>query len=355
MNEYTIREDEKVKILKSKNYNFYFNKINGLFIRSGEIKDNKEISECEFSPFGPEIADIEISSICDRKCSFCYKGNTPLGESMSLETFKIVFNNLTKSKTLCQIAFGIGDIDANSDLWEIMRHCRINGVIPNITINGERMKEEYYDDLVALCGAVAVSRYTPKCTCYNAVEQLTNRGLTQTNIHMLLSQETYNDCFKLVDDVLIDKRLSKLNAIVFLSLKQKNKGIKFRNVTQSQFTNLMNYALEKKVKIGFDSCSAPLFLNAIKNDINYEHYLTNAEPCESNLFSIYVNVKGQHFPCSFLEEEQGIDLTIPNLELNDFWFHKYTINWRTKLLQTATNNPCHKNCRQCPVYNIYQE
>ena len=88
-------------------------------------------------------------------------------------------------KTLCQVALGVGNIDANPDLYKIMQHCRDNGVVPNITINGARMNDYHYEMLAKLCGAVSVSKYHDKNFCYNAVEQLLKRGLKQVCIMIL--------------------------------------------------------------------------------------------------------------------------------------------------------------------------
>ena len=75
-----------------------------------------------------------------------------------------------------QFAAGVTDVDSNVDLWDIFAHCRENDVVPNITINGNKMTPEVYDNLVKYCGAVAVSHYNDD-TCFNAVHGLTSRGL----------------------------------------------------------------------------------------------------------------------------------------------------------------------------------
>jgi len=199
MSNFIINETENKKEFFSKKYNFKFDKKTGFFIRYGAtIEENPEFSE-----FGPEIADIEISTACSgltgTPCSFCYKANTPKGTYMSYLTFKKVFHNLPR--TLTQIAFGIGDIDANPDIWKIFDYCRNNEhneVVPNVTINGARLTPETLDNLAKYCGAVAVSRYNPSDFCYDAVEELSVRGMKQVNIHMLLSRETYEDCFKVL-------------------------------------------------------------------------------------------------------------------------------------------------------------
>jgi len=331
------------KVFHSQNYNYIFNLENGLFIRWGKTKEDNP----SYSEFGPEILDIEISTICSNNCSFCYKSNKPKGKNMTLETFKQLFDKFPK--TLTQIAFGIGDIDANKDLWEIMDYCRKHNVIPNITINGKRMTETDYDNLVKYCGAVAVSLYDEN-TCYNAVQELTKRGLKQTNIHCLLADETFERCKKVMCDSLIDQRLKNLNAIVFLWLKPKGQRNIFHQLTDmNKFKELIDFAFKHNIKIGFDSCSSSNFLKAIKNHPDYKSIEEMVEPCESTLFSFYINVEGKGFPCSFSEGiYNGIDILASKDFIKDVWFGAETVDFRQKVLNTEKDNIC----RKCPLYNL---
>jgi len=266
---------------------------------------------------------------------------------MSYEVFVKLFHKLPK--TLTQIAFGIGDLSANPDLFKILSYCRSNDynyVVPNITINGYNLTNEYADQLVKLCGAIAVSRYTPKDVCYDAVNKLTNKGLEQTNIHMLISEDTYEDCFEVMKDSKTDPRLKKLNAIVFLTLKPKGKRNTLKGIKSlDKYKKVIDYALENDVRIGFDSCSAPLFMAAIK-DTKHSKLSQLCEPCESYLFSMYINVKGQTVPCSFLEGEgfKEIDVLSINDFTKDIWYNKNVIEFRKKLLN---------NDRKCFVFDLY--
>jgi MoaA/NifB/PqqE/SkfB family radical SAM enzyme len=270
---------------------------------------------------------------------------------MSLETFQRVFEKLPP--TLTQIAFGIGSIDANPDLWAIFQHCREHGVVPNVTINGDRMTDADYDRLVELCGAVAVSRYELKDVCYNAVQELTSRGMQQVNIHMVLAEETYGQCRELLQDAATDSRLEKLNAIVFLALKPTGRGVSWTPLADTdRYRQLVEEALAKKIGIGFDSCSAPLFLKAMERHPEYPRFEMMAEPCESWLFSLYVNVDGCVFPCSFLEEGEGIDMTTVDNFQRDVWDCKTAQEWRERLLGTAVTGLV-PGCRECPKYNLY--
>jgi MoaA/NifB/PqqE/SkfB family radical SAM enzyme len=83
-------------------------------MRWGKTKED----DPNYSEFGPEIVDIEISEVCTHGCTFCYKSNIKVGRNMSLDTYKEVLKKLPK--TVTQIAFGIGDIDGNPDLFPIL-------------------------------------------------------------------------------------------------------------------------------------------------------------------------------------------------------------------------------------------
>ena len=352
MSECILIDSKTQKIVKSPSYNFIFNKENGFFARWGKTKED----DPTYSPVGPEIADIEISTICSGVkgvgvCKFCYKSNTPNGQNMSLDTFKILFSKLPK--TLTQIAFGIGDIDSNPDMWAIFDYAKSQGVIPNVTVNGEGITDEIADRLASTCGAVAVSLYDKDAT-FNTIKKLTDRGMTQVNIHYMISNETFDRAKELLNERLTDERISKLNAIVFLSLKPKGRTIKnfYTALPQEKFKELVEFALSNKIGIGFDSCSAPKFLNSVKDDKDYKRYETIAEPCESTLFSSYFNVEGKFFPCSFTEGtdgwEEGIDIISDENSdfLKDLWYNERTKEFRNNTIK------CRECSKACSIYEI---
>ena len=96
----TIIESATEKRCVSTSYNYFMNKQTGFFARWGKTQDENP----EFSPVGPEIADIEITTKCDgvngKVCQFCYKSNTPDGQNMSLDTFKAVFHKMCDAKVV---------------------------------------------------------------------------------------------------------------------------------------------------------------------------------------------------------------------------------------------------------------
>lgn len=357
-----IFENNEIKAVASEKYNYIFNKYNGYFARWGKDKDDDPI----MAPF-VELVDIEISTCCNgigtstetrKPCPWCYKSNTGNGKNMTLETFKKVFHKLPR--TLTQIAFGIGDINGNPDLWDIMYYCRnnvYNYVVPNITVNGMGIDADTAKRLASICGAVSVSRYHIDDVCYNAIENLSRAGLKQVNIHQLLAAETYDSCFKLLEDVKNDPRLSGLNAIVFLMLKPKGMRNKYHGLSDlGKFNHLIKTAQDMGVKVGMDSCTAPLML---KYSEQYNQALIQSiEPCESTLFSIYINSDAKVFPCSFTEGttgwEKGISILDSENFLKDVWFSERLDNWRDGLLKSNKCSSCKmaSHCRSCPVFDI---
>lgn len=340
-----------MKTLTSPTYNYVFNEKTGFFARWGKTFDD----DPTHSPIGMEIADIEITTSCSgpngKVCAFCYKSNTPNGTNMSFDTFKTIFDKLPKSLT--QIAFGAdATLTANPDVWKIMDYCRtndINPVVPNVTV--ANITTRTARKLANVCGAVAVSRYENKHYCYDSVKRLTDVGMTQTNIHQLICEETYDQAIQTIMDTSSDKRLSGLNAIVFLSLKQTGRGTGFTRLSQDKFQKLIAIAMAADINFGFDSCSANKFLNVVESHPKFKQFLTMSEPCESTCFSIYINVDGFFFPCSFAEHhgdwKTGIDMkTLDNFD--SLWNHSRTTKFRTTLI----NNTDKHNVRACPLYDI---
>lgn len=335
-------DDDKVKGLISENANWVMRKSDGYTEMWGKTRDDDML----MSPV-PVILDCEVTTKCAGPggvpCPFCYKANGPKGKNMSFETFKTIIN---KMKFVTQVAFGAdAQGTANPDLFAMMAYARELGIIPNITIAD--IDDRTADKLALYCGAAAVSRYKDKDLCYDSIKKLTDRGMTQVNMHFMLANETYEDLLETLDDIKKDHRLAKLNAIVILSLKKKGRGVGYTKVSQEGFGFLVNRMLRMNIPFGFDSCSARKFEKAVSNYPNAEKMITMSVPCESTLESSYVDVNGDFFPCSFTEGSPDWKTGISVLECNDFikdiWYSERTQGFRDKLIA---------NCRNCPIYEV---
>lgn len=337
------------KVCSSDNYNYMFNKKDGQFKRWGST----EFDDPQFSPIGPEILDLEITSgYCpNNNCKFCYKENsnnkTPV--NMSFEEFKNIFNKMKLNLT--QIAFGITGVQTNKDFIKMLKYTRKNGVVPNFTLSGIDLTDKLAKEISKYIGGLAVSVYeTDKTIGYKTVNIFTSLGIKQTNIHAMISKETLEFVYEILNDIKKEDKLKNLNAIVFLGVKPKGRAKNnFNPLTHEQYKDLISYCFKNEINFGFDSCSAPKFENCIsKMDLpknKKRSFLTMSEPCESCLFSSYVNVHGDFYPCSFTEGEKdwGNGLSVLKCEnfLKDIWYNKKVEKFRKTLLN---------NCRFCPTF-----
>ncbi len=352
MKNFSIKENKNFKQLISEEANYIFDKNNGTMITWGRTKEE----DAERFP-GPTIADIEVTTICDNNCPFCYKSNNLNGQYMSFKTYKKLFDKLPKSLT--QIAFGAdARLKSNPDIFKIMQYTRDQGIIPNITVaNIDSLTAK---KLIDVCGAVAVSRYARKEECYSSVgslcylkNHLIYSKLKQVNIHMMIAEETFDQAVETIKDMKTEERLQDVNAIVFLSLKTKGRGREFHPLSQEKFNYLVDLCKENEINYGFDSCSSLKFFKSL-NEKEYNIYKDVIMPCESTLESSYINVEGKLFPCSFTEGEkgweEGLDILYCNDFIKDVWNHSRVEEFRKKLFATKSYNEF--NCRSCPYYEL---
>lgn len=255
------------KSFDSPGYHYRFNLKTGFFARWGKTFAD----DPPYSPFGPEIADIEISTSCNGRCPYCYKGNTAAGANMSLATFKAVIEKINPHNQLTQVAFGLGATgEENPALWDMCAFLREQHLVPNGTV--ATVTDAAAQKIAAHFGACAVSNHFATAPngngrCYDNVKRLTDCGMDQVNIHYVIARETVENAYQVLRDIKTDDRLKGLNALVFLSLKTKGSAVanRFHPLDADSFTALIRTALSMNVSIGFDSCAFPRFAAAVKD------------------------------------------------------------------------------------------
>lgn len=344
-----ISENNEWKIITSSELNSIFNKKNGFTATWGKTKDDNP----QFCKYGPMILDIEITEKCNgvvhldgirRPCKFCYKSNGPTGKNMTLAEFKLILSKMPK--TLGQCALGADSTGTtNPDMFKMLEYARSVDIIPNLTIAD--VSDEVADKLSKLCGAVAISRYDDKNICYNSVKKLTDKGMSQVNIHHIIHSTNIEQIKETFYDIKTDKRLEKLNAIVLLSLKTKGRGINFKPASIEQFKEIVELAFKLNISYGMDSCSATKFLSIIKDRPDYKELEQVVEPCESSCFSCYISSNSEYFPCSFCEKVEGwvegIKITKDTDFIKDIWYNPKVKLFRETLMSCK---------RACPLYEV---
>jgi MoaA/NifB/PqqE/SkfB family radical SAM enzyme len=337
-----IKDSSSFKLLESEAYNFVFRKEDGLFLRWGKTEED----DPQYSPFGPEIADIEISKDgCSHACPYCYKENTDSPPvNMTTKTFGQILDHL--GPQLTQVALGITGVKANPDLIPIMQLCRIKGVVPNLTLADYDLDDDIAADLGKLAGAIAVSYHDDQDACFKTVDKLLAFDTKQVNIHAVTT--SYDSIMDLMEGIHNYRKTVdefpwhppfKLNALVLLSLKPKGRAKDMENISEDELAKIVFAAKTLNIPLGFDSCSAPKVMKLYPPEQQ-----VFIEPCESGLFSIYINVYGEVSPCSFIEKELVFPAAMSILKkdfLRDIWMGNSMIEWRKWLLSGD---------RSCPLF-----
>lgn len=223
-------------------------------------------------------------------------------------------------------------------------------------MNSEIAIVNFNERLAAVAGAVAVSvhPHAGLDVAFDSVKRLADAGQKQINIHYVVGAKSIENAYKVADAQHNDPRLASLNAIVFLSLKQKRRGTKYEYISEEQYKELVQYCLDKDVRFGFDSCSAPTFLQSVEDHANFAKFQELSEDCESTCFSSYINEHGEFFPCSFTEDwveggwGTGLDVLAADNFISDIWNHERTEQFRSTLIA----NKDHNGCRNCPAFTI---
>ena len=244
---------------------------------------------------------------------------------------------------LLQLAFGITNLDANPELLQICGFALKIGITPNVTCHGKDIvSDEFLKTLCGLCGSIAVSRYDKNKT-YDFLERLWFNGCRQTNMHVLVAEETYDDVIEAIYDTANDKRLANLSSIVLLFLKQRGRGEGYTKISDKKAHSIFKTAIDNNVKFGFDICCSHRFTGFIKKYNNQEMNFPDVyDFCDSARFSGYVNTLGQYCPCSFIENN-GMWLHGPSvLEcdnfIKDIWMGEKNELYRSILL--GRDNTC---------------
>jgi hypothetical protein len=342
-----ITNTNQYKTCEDDGYHLFFRKEDGLTLRWGKTKDDDP-------PWAPtvEIADIEISTgdCLGRGCrGLCYKfnGGGP-SKHMSLDTYKEIIRKLGPGLT--QVALGITNIYSNPDFFEMLRWSKEGAsVIANYTCHGLDVDQKAADWTAKYCGAVAVSIVNKEKT-YDAVKMFVDAGVKQVNIHFVLHDENYEggEVFQVIDECAQDKRLTKLNALVLLAFKDKQKTGIYHPVTDvDKYRKILQYAEKRGVRLGLDSCSGPIYLKVVADSNDRDKLASVVETCCSARFSCYASVDATYFPCSFLEneEESGWGTGINILERDDFyrdiWRSERVEKWRQHVIGCGNDRcPC---------------
>ncbi|MBN2259217.1 MAG: radical SAM protein [Clostridiales bacterium] len=297
----------------------------------------------------PHLLDIGImgncihgkTGLCVLAGVQCYQDGLHISnDNMKLEDFKSIIDQ-SKGK-LFQVALGgRGDPEMHEDFEEILKYCRENDIVPNLTTSGYGIDEKKADLMKKYCGAVAVSWYRSKYTL-QAIELLVSNGI-KTNIHYVLGNNSIDEAYELVTENKIPKGV---NRTVFLlhkpvGLGESNNVLKANDKKVQNFFALFNE--EKYCDIaGFDSCGVPGIINFSPNI-----HLDSIDTCEGARYSAYITSDMKMTPCSF-DQELKWSCDLYEMTIDEAWnsqaFDRFRNTLKTSCPTCDMKNHCLGGC-----------
>jgi radical SAM protein with 4Fe4S-binding SPASM domain len=326
-----------------------FDPVEGTYWRSPiqGIEGNKSPFMASF----PHLIDVGIMGHCKHglsgKCILsgveCYQNGPNISEPyMSVNDFRRLAEECD-SRTFQFALGGRGDVDEHEAFEEILKICGKHHIVPNFTTSGYTMNKEKARISKQYCGAVAVSWYNKDYT-YEAIRLLLDAGV-KTNVHYVLSNSSIEEAIMRIQ---YNRFPKGINGIIFLLHKPVGLGTKANTLTvgDARVALFLREVMktDRNVKIGFDSCIVPAFVNS---GLDVDFALTDT--CEGARFSCYISPTLKMTPCSFDQDEKWA-VDIRSTSVAEGWNSKPFKQFR-EILQTACPNcPDREQCLGgCPI------
>ena len=194
-------------------------------------EDGTKIRQYEGTPqpMFPESIDIKITNYCDLGCSYCHEQSTLQGKHGDLRSLYEVIKDLPAG---VEVALGGGNPLAHPDLVWFLLMLKDKGIIANITINQNHLKQ-YYSLLEGLIKSELVTGIGISITHNNFTYVDKIKALTNNVVYHIIAG---------VHDVcIIDSLISIGNDCKILVLGYKKFGRGVNYYTQSIEDNMSEW------------------------------------------------------------------------------------------------------------------
>lgn len=267
---------------------------------------------------------IEITNICNLKCSFCPDGKRTK-ESMSIEKFEYIINQIKEYTNLITLHVK-GEPLIHPNLEEILYCCEANGISVNITTNGTLLLE-------------------------NEKVLSNSKALRQLNISLHSLSQNYNmDSQKYMDNIF--KVVRKMNK-KYISYRLWNLANIQENDDNAELLKFLeeeynyNDLINKAKQNEFVQLAENIFLNQDIEfkwpDIN-EDIIAETGTCLGLRNQIAILVNGDVVPCCL---DQNGDIKLGNIFEQDFW-EIISSEYSKQLIKGFEENKIiHSLCKRC--------
>lgn len=169
-------------------------------------------------PLYPNSFDLKITDYCDLGCSFCHEKSSIKGIHGDLKTMADLVIQLPSGT---EIAIGGGNPLDHPELIEFLEHCKINGMIPNLTVNYKHLILQFpliskllNEKLIYGLGVSITDDFDP-------IVAQTFDNYKNIVYHVIAGVNSVN--------VLEKISKSKINKVLILGYKDVGRGISYHN------------------------------------------------------------------------------------------------------------------------------
>lgn len=267
---------------------------------------------------------IEITNICNLKCSFCPDGKRAK-ENMSIENFEYIINQIKEYTNL--IALHVkGEPLLHSNLKEILYCCEENEIEVNITTNGTLLLENEE----VLCNS-------------NALRQLNISLHSLSQNDNMNSQKYMENIFRVVKK--LNKKYISYRLWNLANLKENDENIELLEFLENEYN--CNDLIDKAKENEFVKLEENVFLN---QDIEFKwpdingNIISESGTCWGLRNQIAILVNGDVVPCCL---DQNGDIKLGNIFEKNF-FEIINSEYSKQIIKGFEENKIiHNLCKRC--------
>lgn len=253
----------------------------------------------KFIPIRPESIDVKITNYCDMGCKYCHEASTKNGKHGDIET---LFHKIKDLKGL-EVAIGGGNPLDHPELLWFLDQCEKAGIVCNITINENHVKERY-DKIINMSKyfklhAIGVSINSKD---YDMLKEFQEEVNSQVVYHMIMGIHSIED--------LAAMRAKDLDKVLLLGYKQFGFGRKYyQKLPEEIETKIYHFKTQIQkffdMHLSFDNLGIEQInlKRFFKEDYWNEHYMG-----DDFQFTMYIDaVRGTYAPTSRSEHSKRVD------------------------------------------------
>ena len=257
-------------------------------------------------PSRPMLADIQLNSTCNMKCSHC-EYDMP-GGNLNLSVFKKKIEDL-RSIGVVQLNFGeASEVLLYDNLPSALVAVSEAGMIANLTTNlSIEPSEQLWTSIIKHCGAVAVSIdqfHFPKLMNINKYWPISRRitRLIDNGVRVIINTVYDHEDIDGLSNIL-EIALSLRCHSVCIIRRFYNKGNTYRKIHASEFSKIISTITKpefSEIVIGFHSS------DPISKILDTDRISTNLTPMTEARHTIFLDSEGRYRPSSFSPPELDI-------------------------------------------------